>query len=293
MYTFHWQHLRPIWITAKVKLAYLSSVLKTDLAVTWLCHQSASKPTETTVDYVIRRKEVNFPPVEGVCRKFWWKPYLGSVSEAEQRELLWGAAEAWRGKQRSSDRHLFLTLHFLQVSSHTANATCRLLRACVCLPVYVPTCVCASVQGPGMRCWLNPWLSEKHARLPVPMTLNTHMAVLGKTNGRKMEYTRTAGTKKEEGRGGEETLNSSWGADSQTIPLSHGEGDLYIDFQPCCVFVCDITCRASQSCCRQGCLVSTGRYKGQSGSLVNQTIHQNRSSEEDTVVCGPGAYSDK
>lgn len=44
------------------------------------------------------------------------------------------------------------------------------------------------------------------------------MAVLGKTNGRKMEYTSTAGTKKEEGRGGE---RHSTHPEEQTAKLFH------------------------------------------------------------------------
>lgn len=107
------------------------------------------------------------------------------------------------GKQWQAS--LFLMLHFLQVSPHTANATCCLWRACTNLSVCVPARVCRSVQGPGMQRWLNPRLSKKHAWLPIPMTLNTHMAVLGKTNGRKMEYTSTAGTEKKEEEGRDAT----------------------------------------------------------------------------------------
>lgn len=130
----------------------------------------------------------------------WWTTYLGSLSRAEQREPLWGAAEAWRSEHRSGDRHLssFLCFTSSRCPRTQPNATCRLLRVYVCLGVRMSMRVCMSVQGPGMQRWLNPWLSEKHARLPAPMTLNTHMAVLGKTNGRKMEYTSTAGTGKEE-----------------------------------------------------------------------------------------------
>lgn len=56
------------------------------------------------------------------------------------------------------------------------------------------------------------------------MTLNTHMAVLEKTNGRKMEYTSTAGTEKEEE--GRDSKASSTAA--RQIPLSHVE--MFIDF---------------------------------------------------------------
>lgn len=57
--------------------------------------------------------------------------------------------------------------------------------------------------------------------------------------------------------------------------------------------VCPVTSQASQSCCRQGCWVWRCCYRDQNGSLVRQTIHQNRSPEEDTVVCGLDAWSDK
>lgn len=49
----------------------------------------------------LRQWKQMFPLVNCVCGRFWW-----SLSRAEQRELLWGAAEAWRIEQRSSDRHL-------------------------------------------------------------------------------------------------------------------------------------------------------------------------------------------
>lgn len=104
-------------------------------------------------------------------------------------------------------------LGLFQVSSHTANATCRLLGACVC--------VCP---GSGTLCWLNPRLSAKSARLLAPMTLNTHMAVLGKTNGRKMEYTSAAGTEK---RSKEIILIQRSNQPSQTLKES-GREDFYV-----------------------------------------------------------------
>lgn len=163
---------------------------------------------------------------------------------AELRTVMrccWSVAR-WAEKQWQAS--LFLTLHFLQVSPHTANATCRLLRACVCLCLCVSMCVCMSVQGPGMQRWLNPRLSKKHARLPVPMTLNTHMAVLGKTNGRKMEYTSTAGTEKEE----EGRHSTHWSSQPNYSSESWGK-KIFIDFQPLFltavmyiwVLVCDTT----------------------------------------------------
>lgn len=103
--------------------------------------------------------------------------------------------------------------------------------------VHLPVCLCISVQGLGMQRWLNPWLSEKHARLPIPMTLNTHMAVLGKTNGRKMEYTSTAGTEREED--GIHPMEQP-----ASIPLSHGEKKkIFIDFSLCfCLLLCLSRC---------------------------------------------------
>lgn len=52
------------------------------------------------------------------------------------------------------------------------------------------------------------------------------MAVLGKTNGRKMEYTSTAGTEEEEAEEEEEGEEDEEGQRSDAfsqIPLSHGE----------------------------------------------------------------------
>lgn len=141
-----------MWIPAEATPCSFSSAYSTTLnfyfTATWLSclgFQSPSKLTTTTADTVIKTTEANFPLADCVCRRFWWKTYSGSLSRAEQRELLWGVAEAWRGRaEKQWQASLFLTLHFLQVSTHTANATCRLLRACVFLCVYVYMCVCLS-----------------------------------------------------------------------------------------------------------------------------------------------------
>lgn len=125
------------------------------------------------------------------------------------------------------------------------------------------------------------------------MTLNTHMAVLGKTNGRKMEYTSTAGTEKEE----EERRKSSSAAATQ-IPPSDVDILVFLNrFQPRSLSArmyirslgCDSTCRASRSCCRQGCWVGRCCCRAQSGSLVPRTIHGIHAPEAGTAACGPGA----
>lgn len=226
---------------------------------------------------------------------FFGKRHIwGSLGRAKQREHLWDSAEAWRGKHRSGDRFLsFICFTSSRCPRRQATKPNNLLRVYVFfLRVCVFICARAlSVQGLGMQRWLNPWLSEKHARLPVPMTPNTHMAVLGKNKWAENEKHKHswywAG-------GGEETLHSL----RLTIPLSQRQKRLFIDFLLClllCIWLpqCDHTCRPSRNWSRWGCWVYRCCCKGQSGSLVNQAIRQNHCSEEDVLVCGPNAWSSK
>lgn len=142
----------PIWMPAEATPDHLSSAYSTAwndfLTLTWLyCQgfQSAPKLTETTTDNIIKALEANLPLADCVCRRFWWKAYLGSLSRAEQRELLWGVAEAWRGEQGSSDRHLsssrFTSSRCLRIQPTQPAVSRGRARVRVC--VYMCLCVCA------------------------------------------------------------------------------------------------------------------------------------------------------
>lgn len=91
-------------------------------------------------------------------------------------------------------------------------------RVCACVFVRLAVCMCVSVQGPGMPRWLNPRLSEKHARLPNTNDPEYTYGCFGENkwaeNGiHKHSWYRDGG------RGGREGQRSD--AFSQ-IPLSHG-----------------------------------------------------------------------
>ena len=142
---------RPIWMPAEVTPDHLSSAYSTMwndfLTLTWLyCQgfQSAPKLTETTTDNIIKALEANLPLADCVCRRFRWKAYLGSLSRAEQGELLWGVAEAWHGEQGSSDRHLaslrFTSSRCLRIQPTQPAVSRGHARLCVC--VYTCLCVC-------------------------------------------------------------------------------------------------------------------------------------------------------
>lgn len=96
-----------------------------------------------------------------------------------------------------------------------------------------------------------------------------------------------------EGRG-RETLSSSRGAASQTIPLSHEGQTIFIGSTVVYIWVleCDTTCQPSLNCCRRGCWAWYCCCRGQSGSLEHQTIHQSHAPGAGTVACGPDACSD-
>lgn len=67
-------------------------------------------------------------------------------------------------KRRSKDRNLSLMLHFLQVSSHRGGATCRLLRACVCVSDYARLFMCVCVffcPGPRYTALIKPTAKRK------------------------------------------------------------------------------------------------------------------------------------
>lgn len=268
--------------------------------MTWLyCQgfQSPSKLTETTAGNIIKTTEANFPLADCVCKRFRWKKYLGSLSRAEQRELLWGVAEAWLDEQRSSDRHL----SFLRFTSSRCPRTQPTQpdvswgRVSLCICVYMCVYVCP---GPRYAALIKPTAKRKTRPAASSNDPEYTYGCFGENKWAENGIHKHSWYS--ERRGGEK-LNSSRGAASQTIPLSHRGMEIFIDFQPLflsavmyiLVLVCETTCQASQSCCRQGCWVWCCCCKGQSGSLVHQTIHQNPSPEAGTAACGPDACSDK
>lgn len=231
-----------------------------------------------------------------VCRGLQLKAYLRSLRWAEQRELLWSVAEARSGEQRSSDRHL----SFLRFTSsrclHIQPTQPAVSGGRECVYVYLCLCVCVYIcPGPRYAALIKPTAKRKNTPGCQFQWPWIHIWLFwGKQMGGK--WNTQAQLVQRRKRGG--TLSSSSQPDYSTESWKEKE---FIDFQPffllavmyIWVLVCDNTCQPFQSCCKQGCLVPSCHRRGQSGSLVLQTIHQNHVPEAGTEVCGPGACSDK
>lgn len=191
--------------------------------MTWLYCQGfkpASKLTETTVDNIIKTMGANFPLADCVCGRFSWKTYLGNLSRAEQRELLWGAAEAWRGEQGSSDRHLsllrFTSSRCLRIQPTQPAVSWGRVRVCVS----VCLCVCVYIcPGPRYAALIKPTAKRKTRPAANSNDPEYTYGCFGENKWAENGIHKHSWYR--EGRGGER-LNSCSGAASQ-IPLSHGE----------------------------------------------------------------------
>lgn len=161
---------------------------------------------------------------------FLVKDVFAKSQQREQRELLWGAAEAWRSEQRSSDRHLSF-LHFTSSRCPCTQPTQPAVSGghmcvSVCIPVYV--CVCACVcPGPRYAALIKPTAKRKTRPAASCNDPEYTYGCFGENKWAENGIHKHSWYR--EGRGGE-TLNSSRAAASQTIPLSHEEGRFFFPF---------------------------------------------------------------
>lgn len=210
----------------------------------------------------------------------------GNLSWDEQRELLWGVAEAWRAKEGSSDWHpsfsCFASSRCLSIQPTQPAVSGG--RVDVCLSVCVFIC-------PGLR----------YAALIKP-TAKRETCQAANSNDPEYAYGCFGENKWAENgihkhswyreRRGGERLKSSSAAARQTPP-SHVECFIDYSFLSACMYIWavryDNTCQASQSCCRQEYWVGCCCCRAQSGSLVPQTIHRIHVPEAGTSVYGQDA----
>lgn len=171
---------------------------------------------------------VNFSLAVCVCWNFFLvKDVFAKSQQREQRELLWGAAEAWRSEQRSSDRHLSF-LHFTSSRCPCTQPTQPAVSGGhMCVSVRVPAyvCVCACVcPGPRYAALIKPTAKRKTRPAASCNDPEYTYGCFGENKWAENGIHKHSWYR--EGRGGE-TLNSSRAAASQTIPLSHEEGRFF------------------------------------------------------------------